>query len=275
MVFRVSSRLLSTIWSNRAKFRLSCSSRLAGSSVSVRRVKSLKSAENRRRLGIARADPVIGLQLLADRDRQDGPQQDVRSLARRLRGGLGCRELAEQGIPLQELSAQLELGHGLLGEAADGFPLRRRELMRLEVDHAELPEGIAVPVDQRHAAVEAQKGGARDGRHVLEARVFRQVGDVEQLVRADRGRADRHLARAFGEVRGQAVFRLEPLAAFFDQADESDRAAGDLSRKLGQRIVGEFGRRIEEPGRARAPPSDRPRSRASPGASGSLHESRL
>jgi hypothetical protein len=77
------------------------------------------------------------------------------SLARGFGGGLGLRELAKQRIPLQKLAAQLQLSHGLLGEAADGFTLRRADLVRLEVDHAQRPEGIAIPVDQRHAAVEA------------------------------------------------------------------------------------------------------------------------
>ena len=54
--------------------------------------------------------------------------------ARGFGGGLGLRELAKQHIPLQKLAAQLKLSHGLLGEAADGFTLRRADLVRLEPD---------------------------------------------------------------------------------------------------------------------------------------------
>jgi hypothetical protein len=113
----------------------------------------------------------MGLQLFRDRRRQDVAQQDVGSRARGFGDGLGLRELAKQYIPLQKLAAQLKLSHGLLGEAADGFTLRRADLVRLEVDHAQRPEGIAIPVDQRHAAVEAEVGLADDDRQILETRV--------------------------------------------------------------------------------------------------------
>ena len=42
------------------------------------------------------------------------------------------------------------------------------------------------------------------------------------------------------------VLRLEPLPALLEQAEDGGGAVADLSRKLGQRIVSEFRRRIND-----------------------------
>jgi hypothetical protein len=124
--------------------------------------------------------------------------------------------------------------------------LRRADLVRLEIDHAKRAEGIAIPVDQRHTAVKAEVGLADHDRQILETRVLGQVGHIEEVVRADRRVADGDLAGAFGKVRRKPVLRLEPQPTFIEHANKGDRAVADLSRKLGQRIVSEFRRRIDD-----------------------------
>src|SRR5262245_7777063 len=45
---------------------------------------------------------------------------------------------------------------------------------------------------------------------------------------------------------GKPVLRLEPLPTLFEHANKGDRTVAYLSRKLGQRIVSEFRRRIDD-----------------------------
>ena len=112
---------------------------------------------------------------------------------------------------------------------------------------------MTFPVDQRHAAIELQVGLARNDRQVSKRGSLVQVRHVQQVIGADRGRAYRHLARAFNKIGRKVILRLEPLAALVDQADEGDRTAAELSGELGQRILGKLQCRIEhliEPQRA-------------------------
>jgi hypothetical protein len=134
----------------------------------------------------------------------------------------------------------------LLGEATDGFTLRWAELVRLEIDHAQRAEGIAISVDQWHAAVKAEVGFADHDRQILETRVLSQVRHIEKVVRADRRVAYRDLARTFDKVRPKPVLRLEPLPALLEQTEDGGRAIADLSRKFSQRVVSEFRRRIKD-----------------------------
>src|SRR5262249_18562620 len=48
------------------------------------------------------------------------------------------------------------------------------------------------------------------------------------------------------KVRRKPVLRLEPLPTLIEHAYKGDGAVADLSRKLGQRIVSEFRRRIDD-----------------------------
>ncbi len=201
---------------------------------------------DRRRLVMARLHAPVRLEFLGDGRRQDVAQQLVRALLLRGRGRARRLELAQRRVALQQLAAQLELRHRLLREAAHRFALRRREFPRLEIDHAQGAEREAFGVDQRHAAIEPRMGLAGDRRQAVEALVLQEIRHIHQVVLRGRRGADHDIARTFVVIGGQAVFGLEPIACLVDEADHGHRALADLRRKLGDRVVGEFGRRAQD-----------------------------
>ena len=203
--------------------------------------------ENRDGLVKSRLDVTAGLQFLGHLLRQNVAQEIIGLIPRLLGGGFGLRQLLEESITLDELSPQLEQRHGLLRQATHGLALGWAQLMRFEPDDAERAQGMSFPVDERHAAIEADMRLLRHDRQMLITFMGGQVRHIDEIVRAESSVAHRDLARALGIIGRHAVFRFHPLTPLVHQADQCDGTAADLGRELRHRIEGEFRRRIHDP----------------------------
>lgn len=99
------------------------------------------------------------------------------------------------------------------------------ESSRLCIHHAQSAELCAAEF-QRHAGIEADAHVARHEWIAGESGVGQRVVHFEHRVAEDGVRAEGHVARRL--THAETVDSLEPLARLIDEADERERAAGDV-----------------------------------------------
>src|SRR3990172_7281586 len=133
-----------------------------------------------RRLVEARRDPIVLLQLFRDLLWKDIEQQPLGFLALGFDLLARALEVLRSPLELQQAAPELELAYRLVREAADGLGLLEAQLARLEIDHAQRAEGIALRIDQGHPAVEPQVRLSRHQRILRKPLVLREIGNEKQ-----------------------------------------------------------------------------------------------
>ncbi|GJD92472.1 hypothetical protein BHAOGJBA_6026 [Methylobacterium hispanicum] len=138
----------------------------------------------------------------------------------------------------------LQLRHHGAGERLQDEELRLRERARLAVEDAERADGVALRRRQRDAGVEAQVRLAEDQGVGRPVRLRREVFENENVVLAQRLRAEaemqRHCARRVSDG------GLDPLPIGIDEVDVRHRRVAGLRRHLRDVVEGRLGRRVED-----------------------------
>lgn len=136
-----------------------------------------------------------------------------------------------------------DFAFGHVGEIAEQRELVGAQLTRPRIDQAQRADRRAVRRGKRTACVEANAGLAGDERVVVETIVVERVLDDHRVVREQRMRAERHVARSLRGVEPRMT--LEPLAVLVDEAHDSDRHVEQPAREARDAVEAFFGRRVE------------------------------
>ena len=143
------------------------------------------------------------------------------------------------------LAAQLQLRHGLAGQALQGVALDGVQGAWLGVHHHQRAQGKTVGRDQRRAGIKTDVRRPQHQRVVFEERVLARIGHLDHLAPAiEPVRAKGHGAVGLGH--GHAHCRLEPLAPGIDEVDQRHRHGAHLRSQTGQLVKGLFGRGVHD-----------------------------
>ena len=157
-----------------------------------------------------------------------------------------CARVAvgERLLQLPQFQTQLQLILDLVSERVERAHLTGREAPRLDIDHAQGAQRVAVRRHERRARVEADMGLAGDEGIVAEALVFPRIRDLEDAGVRDGVGAERDGSLGLPHA-VEAVLGLEPLSVLVDQRDQRHRRTADLRRQQRQVVERPFRRGVE------------------------------
>src|SRR5258708_18238397 len=113
-------------------------------------------------------------------------------------------------VELDELSAQLQLGHHLMRKAAKRLSLFEGQLTRLEIEDTKCPQRITFFGYKRYATIELEVRFARDKGDLIESGILPQIRRYDHLGAANRRCAEGDFARTLVEPRRQPILGFYP-----------------------------------------------------------------
>ena len=201
----------------------------------------LRLAQRRAKLLIHEDEPALRV-LAEDVLRQRFHERLVEDLGR-LERILSAALFEEAALQIHQMAAQIQLGHDLVGEDAQGFLLRRGEPALAHIRHEQGPNVEAVRRAEGGAGKEPDVRLLRDQRGLGEARIAARIFHDEQIVAENGMAARRAVARQF--TQGDADLAFEPETLFIHEHDDGHRHGAVVRGHLGQVVEDRFGQRVE------------------------------